>query len=260
MLARSLARIVARLPSPLKYRLVGVRRIYVSALRLFQPTVRVSTVAGELCWCVDDLTCQAFLLGSYERHMQDQLARFIRPGDVVFDVGAHAGFHSLLCGLLVGGAGRVFAFEPNPSNVASIRRQMKANPQLPLSIVPYAASSTVRVVKLDISRGSERGRIAEHPEKFVEAEAVTVDLLMANGEVLPPQLMKIDVEGHDIEVIKGALRTIERCKPVILCDYNTGVTIDRLRQVLNPLSYQVFIGPPLVAIPDDRSASGLPED
>src|SRR5438132_27841 len=120
MLADLLAGISSGLPTSLKYKLGGLRRPYTFLMRLGSRVVRVKSIAGSVNWEIDELTSQQFLRGTYEQYMQDAFAKLIRPGEIIYDVGAHAGYHSLLCGLLVGSTGRVFAFEPHPLNCSSI--------------------------------------------------------------------------------------------------------------------------------------------
>jgi hypothetical protein len=109
-------------------------------MRLGHPTVQIGTRAGTFRWQIDELTSQQVVLGTYEWYMQESFLTFLGPGSVVFDVGAHAGFHSLFCGLLVQPQGRVLAFEPHPDNRASLQRQILSNPHLPVTALPYALS------------------------------------------------------------------------------------------------------------------------
>lgn len=128
---------------------------------LGQPVIEVQTRAGALHWKIDELTSQTFLLGTYEPYMQEAFLRFVRPGAVVYDIGAHAGFHTLFCGLLVGPSGRVIAFEPNPENRVSIEGQIRVNPGLPVSVLPYALSNRCGTVGLDTSISSSQCHVTE---------------------------------------------------------------------------------------------------
>src|SRR5438874_3622250 len=128
MLPRLFAGISSGLPTSVKYKLKAFRRPYTFLMRLGKPVSEVPSRAGVINWEIDELTSQQVLRGTYEPYMQDAFARLIRLGDVVYDVGAFAGYHSLLCGLLVGSTGRVFAFEPHPLNCDSIQQQLRLNP------------------------------------------------------------------------------------------------------------------------------------
>src|SRR2546428_831932 len=105
MFSRLLAGISSKLPTSVKYQLKPLRRPYTFFLRLGRPVVQVPSVVGPIRWEIDELASQQLLRGTYEQYMQAAFAKFIHNGDVVYDVGAFAGYHSLLCGLLVGSTG-----------------------------------------------------------------------------------------------------------------------------------------------------------
>jgi len=206
-------------------------------MRLGQPMIKVQTTAGVFNWKIDRLIAQEFVLGTYEPYMQRAFLSFVCPGAIVYDVGANAGFHSLFCGLLVGSSGKVIAFEPNPKNCASIERQILVNPGIPVSIFPCALSDRCGTVGLVTSRGSRQCYVSDVGEISVEAR--TIDSLINEGHIPPPELIKIDVEGHEEQVIKGSMDTLQRYKPVVLCDYNDDTTLPRMTGLLMPLGYTI---------------------
>ena len=113
MLTRTLTAVVAALPSAIKYKTRWLKPLYTSVLAWREPFFKVETGAGAITWHIDALTTQAYIRGAHEPHMQSSFLRLLRPGSVVYDVGAHLGFHALFCGLAVGPSGRVIAFEPD---------------------------------------------------------------------------------------------------------------------------------------------------
>src|SRR5216683_2563800 len=91
--------------------------------------VRIHTgLAAGLNWRRHHRYVGGYWIGNYELDVQHALKRLLRPGDVFYDIGANAGFFSLLATKLVGPTGRVVSFEPLPENVQSIREQMELNP------------------------------------------------------------------------------------------------------------------------------------
>jgi FkbM family methyltransferase len=216
---------------------------------LAQRDVVVKTIAGSLRWEIDALTSQEFLLGTYEPYMQQAFIEYVRKGDVVYDVGAHAGYHSLLCSLLVGSTGKVCAFEPNPKNLVSISRQLRLNSPNQVSLLTYALSDRSAVARLDTSRGPSQGRLSSSGDTPVEAR--TIDDVIADGSCPPPNLIKIDVEGHEREVLIGAMNSLKKHKSIVLCDYNDDQTHTLVTNLLGPLSYEVRKGPPIIALPKE---------
>jgi FkbM family methyltransferase len=246
MLSNSLAKFSARLPSSLKYRLATIRPLYTALLGLGEPLVTAQTIAGPVNWHIDSLTSQQYLLGTYEPYMQQAFVRFVRDGVTVYDVGAHAGYHSLLCALLVGSSGRVIAFEPNPLNRASIERQLRANPQARITVCPVALSDHCESTWLDTSRGTCQGQVSDHGEFAIEARSI--DFLVSHEGVPGPQVIKIDVEGHEEQVLRGAVNTVDQFRPVILCDSNGDDTFSEVCAVLEPHGYSVVDGSPIIGI------------
>jgi len=249
MFTKTLSKIASLIPSSIKYKMSKIRPIYTFVMRLGQPIIRIQTAAGKINWKIDRLTAQEFVLGTYELYMQRAFLTFVHPGDVVYDVGANAGFHSFFCGLLVGPSGQVIAYEPNPENCASIERQIMVNPDIPVSILSYALSDHCGRVGLDTSRGSRQCYVTETGNISIEAR--TLDSLVTESRIPPPKCIKIDVEGHEEHVIKGSLETVQSYKPVILCDYNDSTTLPKVAGLLMPLGYTIKQGPPIIALPSN---------
>jgi len=229
----------------MKYKIGWLKPFYTSVLAWPHPVVPVKNVAGTVNWHIDALSTQRYIRGVHEPYMQDSFVNFLRPGDVAFDVGAHVGFHSLVCGLLVGSCGRVVAFEPDLHCRESLERQVQANPSLPITVLPYAVSDSPGQVRFYSARS---GQSRVHTEGRLLVEATTLDILVKGGQIPAPDLIKIDVEGHEGAVLRGARATLEEYQPVVLCDYNDGTTFEVVRDFLVPLGYQVAGGWPTTAI------------
>lgn len=245
MFARTLAAIVSKLPSSVKYRMGKLKPIYTTAMGLGQPDTVVETSIGKLHWQIDALTSQQFLLGTYERYMQDAFRKYVSPGSIVFDVGAHVGFHSMFCGLLVGPTGKVVAFEPNPISRSSLEGQIRVNSNLPVEVVPYALGDAVGIADFDATLGYQSRLM---PTGKSKVEVRTLDSLVP-GDLPVPNVIKIDVEGEEENVLRGSLKTISTYRPIVLCDYNDHKTLTCVSRILLPLDYEILSGPPVIGTP-----------
>lgn len=187
---------------------------------LFDANVRVSGIG---CFQVrrrsDDLW---HVLPWREQGVHRALREILRPGDVFVDAGANIGIYTLLVSQLVGPAGRVIAIEMMPDTAAILRRHVEENGCGNVEIVERAlsdgalASVTAKVVPGKYGQAS----IAENAggqsgvrEQEVEVEAITLDQVCNGIEQI--HLMKMDLEGAELQALAGATATIERTGCVI---------------------------------------------
>lgn len=149
-------------------------------------------------------------VGTYERESQRVFLDHVKPTDVVFDIGANVGFFTLLAAKL---AKRVYAFEPLPRNLEYLRRHLAMNKIGNAEVLPLAVAA---------STGTARFAVAEHPAMGglgrggdLEVETDTLDRLVTEGRIQNPDFMKIDVEGAEHDVLRGAATVLRETKPII---------------------------------------------
>lgn len=165
-----------------------------------------------------------FILGTTERPVQECLSKRLREGDVFYDVGANVGFFSLLASRRVGASGAVYALEPVASNAAAIRANALLNGVRNLRVFELAAGEASGVGELFVTTwdgGSSLVRSAIPSEEPVEARQVAVtpiDDLITALQLRPPTLVKVDVEGLELQVLRGMQRTLASHRPDILCE------------------------------------------
>jgi|RhiMethySRZTD1v2_1073278.scaffolds.fasta_scaffold27225_5 FkbM family methyltransferase len=173
--------------------------------RRFRPYLMRKSLAGEeFSILIGDLEASYL----YDRvHAWPELAfvaeALIEPGDLVADCGANHGLTGLLFARKVGSSGKVIAFEPNPRNAEIARINARVNAIDNLEIREHAL-------------GSARGTVFFRPEMngsvthagdagAIRVECVTLDEAFAERA---PDLLKIDVEGYELEVLAGARRVL----------------------------------------------------
>ena len=148
----------------------------------------------------------------------------IAPGQVIADVGASVGLFTCRMARLVGPAGRVHAFEPNPQRHARLRAL--AGRRRPITLHPVALSDTAGEAELWIPR--VEGRVfaerafLDRPGDHASAEPVAVPLATFDAEVGEDgehvAFIKCDVEGHERAVLAGAANTLDRARPAVLVE------------------------------------------
>ncbi len=169
-----------------------------------------------------DLSCEKYYwLGTHEELVQDAMAAQTGAGFTVYDVGAHTGFFTLLASQLAGDGGRVYAFEPRPDNVERLRRNMWVNDARNVEVIAVAASDRDGEAAFVMHESTLEGRLADATEdSTATVRTATIDAL-ARDAMAAPDLIKIDVEGAEGAVIRGAARTIDAHRPVLIIEVHS---------------------------------------
>jgi FkbM family methyltransferase len=176
---------------------------------------------------------KAYWLGVYERPVQQILCEVLRPGDLFYDVGAHVGFFSV-CAAALGA--RVVAVEPDAANAARLRVNAALN-GFEVRVVEAAAWSESGSVSLERGDSPKEGRVA--PGTGVRAVVID-ELVEAEGA---PVLIKLDVEGAEVEALRGAQRTLERDRPVVLCELHGDAARQEVAALLDGYRVEEVEGP-----------------
>jgi FkbM family methyltransferase len=136
-------------------------------------------------------------------------AKLLQSGDVFIDVGAHVGFHSLVARRAVGPDGTVICVEPQPSNAQKILNNWRANNFANLKLLVAAAGARDSAVELSDQTAADRSVLTlldrggkNEAQKF-EVPLVRLDTAFARHGVKLVKLLKLDVEGYELEVVQG---------------------------------------------------------
>lgn len=141
------------------------------------------------------------------------LPLIVQPGETVWDIGSHRGYTVLLESRLVGAAGRVFAFEPNPDSRAFLEHHVRWNRAANVTIFPWAMGREEGELSFgwDVAQTGKHSTLACHlGGEGLRVLVKGVDQLIAAGTAPPPTFMKIDVEGAELDVLKGASGLLRR--------------------------------------------------
>lgn len=186
------------------------RRIRLGPLRGFD--YEVSQCTGMAPWYSGH--------SEIERPIQEAIALYAKPGDLVLDIGANWGLHTLLASRIVGATGRVLAFEPNPTVNTILRKHVTMNALQNVQIYQEAVADAVGWMGFTVPDGEYMtGRLApETSEGGVRVPVTTIDTVIDGLGQPRVALIKIDVEGAEARVVAGAARTIQRDRPAIIVE------------------------------------------
>lgn len=170
-----------------------------------------------------------FLFGGFELATLRMYGSILRPGDIVLDIGANIGAHTLPFARLVGKDGRVYAFEPTQYAFEKLRRNVNANPAMSSRIETVHAmlvSADRKPVAPQIYSSwplrNEEGLHKQHRGKLMstaDAAAITLDEFVDRGGLNRIDFVKLDVDGNEAGVLAGAADTLRRFRPRVLMEW-----------------------------------------
>ncbi len=144
--------------------------------------------------------------GTFEHERVASITSMLRPGDCVWDIGAHKGYVTLAAAPRVGADGHVFAFEPAPPNLEYLRRHIAWNRLGNTTVMGYAVSSGDGTARFGGGGSSITYRLGQGE---YDVTVRSIRSLLSDG-VRPPTVMKIDVEGNEAEVLRGGITDLPR--------------------------------------------------
>jgi FkbM family methyltransferase len=170
--------------------------------------------------------------GTFENHEMGFVSCFLREGMNVLDIGAHHGLYTLLASKLVGRSGKVFAFEPSPRERKRLKQHLKLNACANVKVEDFALGSVDGLADLFVVDGEEdycnslRPPAVRAKTRKVAVEISTLDGFLERERIGRVDFIKIDVEGAELEVLKGASKLLDsRERPVFLIEvYDTRTT------------------------------------
>jgi FkbM family methyltransferase len=218
---------------------------------------------GGLLWNLDlkeGIDFSIYLLGGFEPYTLKLYTKIIKPGDIVLDIGANVGSHTLPLARLVGEQGRVIAFEPTKFALDKLHENIQLNKdlcerislhQMMLvasdhdSLDPEIYSSWPLFNESSDLHKEHRGQLM----KTTGAVVRTLDTAIRQMNVPRIDFIKIDVDGHEFSVISGGMETLMQYRPVILMEFaphlfrknNTGTgDFEQLVTIFHDLGYSAF--------------------
>lgn len=205
----------------------------------------------------------SMLFGTYEQVFADAFCRRLPEGGVIYDIGANVGYFSLLAARRCRPEGSVHSFEPVSELVTDLEAVMDVN-QLQQKVTAHAValSDSNGSVRFYTPASAETGVIATvaHNRELTEAPAIDVPTLTMDTFVFeqgnaPPDVVKVDVEGAEACVLKGAQRVLQECRPELLVEVHGALAAADVWDVMAPFRYNMALLTPAGDVPmRDRQA------
>ncbi len=169
----------------------------------------------------------AWYSGHYELETLGIMDALIQKGHVAAEIGANRGYHTIFAGMCVGPTGRVFAFEPNPGPRSTLQENVtrlgwSARVQIrdcALGAKPGEAEFFVPLASVENQGVGGFTNNSTLPTEKIEVSVSTLDEQIAGGAC---DFVKMDVQGAEAEVLRGATETIRRCGPRVYFEVELG--------------------------------------
>lgn len=193
-----------------------------------------------------------FLLGGFELATLRLYKSILEAGDVVLDIGANIGAHTLPFAKLVGKHGRVYAFEPTQYAFEKLGRNVRANPAISPSIelvhamlVSENRDAIAPAIYSSWPLHGEEGLHDQHRGRLMstfDAVAITLDEFVDQKKIECVNFIKLDVDGNEASVLAGAVDTLRRYRPRVLMEWAPYLFDDKSAVMEQVLSNFISLG------------------
>jgi len=178
------------------------------------------------------------LFGKYEPDQEKVLVDLLKHSTVFWDVGAHVGWYSLLASKYLK-HGQIYSFEPNPDNIQYIKQHIRINEINNINLLAYALSSSVG--QQHFNPNKQQGSLSDDGTLIVKT--LTADQFITDNPNIPdlikPDLLKVDIEGAELEFLEGAKKLLCEDKPTLLLSAHGYQKRDSCIEFLEKLDYKI---------------------
>jgi FkbM family methyltransferase len=251
----NLAGLFARvLPAPAKQAIYKARPLAAfirRGLNRASPTglTQVKIAAGDLAGYTIELDMQVdkdLWLGTYEPELQAALRELVRPGAVIYDVGANIGYVSLLLAKAAGETGKVFAFEALPENGGRWRKNIGLNGmEARMSLIPRAVTQTAGPVRFLVHASGAMGKAVgsagrqDEYQSEISVPGISLDEFVYVQGNPAPQVVKMDIEGGEVMALPGMRRLLAEACPLMLMELHGPESSRVAWDTLTAADYQI---------------------
>jgi len=174
-----------------------------------------------------------YVFGSYELPTVRLIRSYLQPGDVAVDVGAQIGYLTLVMATSASRQTSVLSFEPESGNITRFKANMNLNSIENVLLIEKAASEHEGILRLYLSADENAGTHStvfvegNVSETFVEIPSTTLDAAVRALGKDRVDLVKVDVEGGEIDVIRGADSILENHRPLVIVELSDALQAAR---------------------------------
>jgi len=196
---------------------------------------------------------QLYLYGTYEAGTLSIMEKCLRKGDIFIDVGANIGLMSIFASQIVGSNGKIYSFEPEPETFAILKKNIEINKIENIYIYNFALGDKKSKAFIYTNPYAGRGSaslikpVDQKDSKKYEVSIETLDDFISTHDIKKVRMLKIDVEGWELNVLKGADRLLKSSQaPIISIEYSKftqakgGKLLDLYYYILSINNYHIY--------------------
>jgi FkbM family methyltransferase len=187
---------------------------------------------------------------AYEKHLLIAIKQYVKPGSMVMDIGANIGYWTTMLADVVGPEGRVFAYEPSPENAVLLRAGAAASGvDAIVTLGLYALGATEDSMILFCPPDSGLSSLSQvTPEdRSVSVPVHCLDRVWQESGSPKISFVKMDVEGAEVLIFRGAVTFFQQCRPIVTCEVNDlrlrklGSSRAELFEILREMGYRISV-------------------
>jgi FkbM family methyltransferase len=172
------------------------------------------------------------------------MTQYVKRGSVAYELGANYGMHTLLLAKLVGPAGRVYAFEPDPEIFSALNEQLTLNDLHNVDTMSVAVADQVGTACFDRAHHRGAGHLVSANKVIsttsFQVRTTTLDKFVLLDGNAPPGFVKIDIEGAESAALQGCIGVIEQHQPILMIELHNPTEDRAVGTLLKIFGYTAF--------------------
>lgn len=229
---------------------------------VYKPGSTATILRGQLKgykFIINDMWSPIY--GGWEPFALKIYPKFVKPGHVVYDLGAGCGINSLSFCKLVGSTGKVFAFEPLPENVKALEALSALNKLKNLYVINKAISNISGVASFNIGKDKLSGSLVcsgSETGATIGVDVATLDELIGDG-LDPADFIKIDIEGVESQALEGFSKSLKKSYPAFVIELHTPEQDVKVGRFFEEYGYKLYRLNNVVAVRVNKQRQPLVE-
>ncbi|MEE4195142.1 MAG: FkbM family methyltransferase [Anaerolineae bacterium] len=188
-----------------------------------------------------------YWLGTYEPELQKAVRTMLKPGMVVYDIGANIGYISLLFAKAIGPEGRIFSFEALPANIERLKQNaILSQSATPIQVIHGAVTDKAEPVEFLVHSSTSMGKVAGAAGRDVDyldkisVPGIALDAYVKEHQLPAPDMIKLDIEGGEVLAVKAMKETLTASHPLLFIELHGPESARAVAELLDETGYTAY--------------------